>query len=143
MKCSDIMKKDVICVRPTDTVQHAARLMRDEGIGFLPVCDEDGRALGAITDRDIVVRIVADGHPGQTTVREAMTQEVVACKADDDVRLVERMMARNQKARMMVIDHVGRLVGVISLSDVVERETDAARAARTAREVSRREIRGA
>lgn len=104
------------------------------------MCDEAGRATGAITDRDIAIRIVAEGHPPQTTVQEAMSMEVVACLADDDVKLAERMMARHHKSRIMCVDANGVLVGVISLSDIVERD-EPLRAARTAKEVSQREVR--
>ncbi len=135
------MKTNPRCILAYDTVQDAAHLMKEQNIGFLPVCDDDGKVQGAVTDRDITIRIVAEGHPPQTTVREAMTSEVVACKADDDVQLAERMMARNHKSRVVVTDDGGKLLGVISLSDIYDREDDPERAARTAKEVVQREIR--
>ncbi|MCW8139938.1 MAG: CBS domain-containing protein, partial [Planctomycetota bacterium] len=63
MRCEELMKRDPECVRPQDSIHEAARLMRDRGIGFLPVCDEDRKVLGTVTDRDIVIRAVADNRP--------------------------------------------------------------------------------
>ena len=63
MRCEAIMKRDVECITPQSTVQDAAELMRDEGIGFLPVCDASRKALGTVTDRDLVLRVLAQGGP--------------------------------------------------------------------------------
>src|SRR5215204_2008792 len=79
MRCKDIMKRQIECVSPAGTVEHAARRMRDQNIGFLPVCDESGQVVGTITDRDIAVRVVAERQPGTTPVEKVMTNEVVSC----------------------------------------------------------------
>ena len=138
MRCEEIMKRDVHCVQPTDPVQAAARRMRDANIGFLPVCDSSRKVLGAITDRDIALRIVADGRPPTTAIGDVMTREVVACAPGDDVRRAEELMATHKKSRIMVTDEQGGLVGVISLSDIAQRDT-ARTAGRTVRAVSERE----
>jgi CBS domain-containing protein len=140
MRCEEIMKKDVECAAPTETIQSAAIRMRDENIGFLPVCDESGKVLGTITDRDIAIRVAAEDRPARTTVEQVMTREAVACKPSDDVRDCERLMAQKQKSRMLCLDDRGRLVGVISLSDIAKRE-QGDRAAETLRQVSAREAR--
>ncbi|HZA49460.1 MAG TPA: CBS domain-containing protein, partial [Myxococcaceae bacterium] len=62
MRCEEIMKKDVECVSPQDTVQAAAKRMRDENIGFLPVCDQSKKVQGTVTDRDLAIRVLADGR---------------------------------------------------------------------------------
>src|SRR5260221_3777880 len=114
--------------------------MREENLGFLPVCDQSKRVLGTITDRDIAVRIVASARPATTLIEDVMTREVVSCRPDDDLQRAQQLMARNHKSRIMCLDKDGRLVGIISLSDIVQHEqgTDAAE---TLRKVSEREVR--
>lgn len=138
MLCEQLMKRDILCVSPDDSVEAAACKMRDHNLGFLPVCDRDGNVLGTLTDRDIAIRCVADGRTCDTTVRELMTCEVVACKPMDDVHDAEQAMGQHQKSRIMCLDDDGRLVGVISLSDIAQHE-DGERAARTMRQVTYRE----
>ena len=136
MLCEEIMKRDVFCVSPNDTAQSAARLMLDENVGFLPVCEESKKVIGAITDRDLAIRLVAGGLPAHSKIGEIMSREVISCTPKDDVRLAERLMARNHKSRMMCVEE-GRLVGVISLSDIAQKDRD--RAAQTLAEVTARE----
>jgi CBS domain-containing protein len=139
MRCQDIMKRDVYFVTPDTTVDIAAGKMRAYGVGFLPVCNTSLRVLGTITDRDITCRLVADGRPSDTFVRHVMTNEVVACRPDDDVRTAEALMSTYRKSRIMCIDETERLCGVISLSDVVHRERKG-RAVETMRAVTFREL---
>jgi len=140
MRCQEIMKKDVECVSATDTAQVAAKLMRDENVGFLPVCDQSKRVLGTITDRDLTIRVLADASPSTTRMEDVMTREVVCCRPDDELEDAENLMAKNQKSRIVVIDSGGALVGVISLSDIAQRE-EGSKASETLREVSQREVR--
>lgn len=139
MRCEEIMKRDVDCVSPRDTVEDAAARMRDENIGFLPVCDQSRKVLGTLTDRDIVIRLVAAKKPASTFVEEILTKEVIACRPGDNVREAEKAMAKNHKSRIMCVDDGGRLVGVISLSDIAQHDR-AGRAADTLRGVSEREV---
>jgi CBS domain-containing protein len=141
MRCQEIMKQTVQCVSPEDSVQTAATRMREANVGFLPVCDESSKVLGTITDRDLALRIVADERPMSTRVSDVMTQEIVACRPEDDVTKAEDMMGKNQKSRIMCIDARGRLMGVISLSDLAQRQQDGARTAYTLRRVTAREAR--
>ena len=85
MKCKDIMKTDIECISPETPVQAAAARMREQNVGFLPVCDEGMRAVGTITDRDIAVRLVAEGLPGSTPAEALMTRRIISCEADDDL----------------------------------------------------------
>jgi len=140
MRCEEIMKQDVECVSPRDTVEDAASRMRDTNIGFLPVCDQSKKVLGTLTDRDIAIRLVAARKPGSTLVEDVMTNEVVACRPEDDVQTAEHTMAQHQKSRIMCVDEGGRLVGVISLSDIAQHERGDL-ASKTLREVSEREAR--
>ena len=140
MQCERIMKKKVECVSRQDTAQYAACLMRDENVGFLPVCDQSKKVIGTVTDRDIAVRLVAAGKPSGTSVADIMTHEVVACRPKDDIQEAERLMAAHRKSRIMCIDENGQLAGVISLSDIAEHDA-AGRASATLRDVARREVR--
>jgi len=140
MRCEGIMKRDVECVSPRDTVEDAAIRMRDENVGFLPICDQSKKVLGTLTDRDIVIRLVAAKKPASTFVEEIMSREVVTCRPKDDVRDAERLMAKNHKSRIVCVDEEGRLAGVISLSDIAQHERGG-RASETLRGVSEREAR--
>lgn len=82
---------------PGRGVEDGAIRMRENNVGFLPVCDQSKRALGTLTDRDIAIRLVAQKKPGSTFVEDIMTEEVVACSPRDDVRDAARVMAQNQK----------------------------------------------
>jgi CBS domain-containing protein len=140
MRCEHVMKHNVECVSPQDTVQTAATRMRDEHIGFLPVCDRKKKVLGAITDRDLAIRVLATGLPATTLISEVMSHEVIACRPEDDLRRAEELMARNHKSRIMCVSESGILAGVISLSDIAQQEKPN-RAAQTMRSVSDREVR--
>ncbi len=140
MRCERIMKKNVECVSPRDSIEEAAIRMRDDNIGFLPVCDQSRQVLGTLTDRDIAIRLVAAKKPASTLIEDVMTREVVACSPKDDIRDAERAMAKNHKSRIMCVDEDGRLLGVISLSDVAQHEKGG-RASETLREISEREAR--
>jgi CBS domain-containing protein len=139
MRCQEIMKQDIQCVTRTESVQEAATRMRDQNIGFLPVCDRQMKVLGTITDRDLAIRILADGRPASTPVEQVMGQDVIACRPEDELSDAETLMARHHKSRIMCIDESGRLVGVISLSDLAHRDAGA-RVARTLKEVTEREV---
>lgn len=140
MQCQQIMKRNVKCVLPQDTVQSAARCMRDENVGFLPVCDESKRVLGTVTDRDLTIRVLADAREATTLIADVLTREVIACRPDDPVRRAAGLMSKYRKSRIMCVDATGRLAGVISLSDIAQRQAGN-QASETLRSVSEREVR--
>jgi len=138
MRCEELMKKDVRFVSPRDTVEDAAIRMKDHDVGFLPVCDQSRKVLGTLTDRDIAMRVVAGKKPSSTFVEEVMTDEVIACRPEDDVQDAQLVMAENHKSRIICCDPDGRLLGVISLSDIAQHAGDTA--SETLRDVSAREF---
>jgi CBS domain-containing protein len=140
MLCRDIMKTNVECVSPLTTAGEAARRMRDQNVGFLPVCGEHMQALGTVTDRDIAVRLVAEGRPLDTPVDLLMTTEVVACRPEDELDHARDLMAQSHKSRIICINREGRIEGVISLSDIAQ--IDDLAGAVTLHQVSERESRG-
>lgn len=117
MKVSELMSRDVELVSPGDSVQDAARRMKDGDVGALPVGDAD-KLIGMITDRDIAIRVVAEGRGGDTPVSEAMTADLVAAREDDSVEDAADQMADAQVRRLPVVGGDGQLVGIISLADI-------------------------
>lgn len=140
MRCEEIMKNDVQCVSPKDEVRAAAAKMRDENVGFLPVCDAQKKVIGTLTDRDLTTRILADGLPPTTPIHDVMSRDVIACKPSDDVQDAAQKMMDNQKSRIMCLDDDQCVVGVLSLSDVAQ-HVPQDQAARTLRGVTTREAR--
>jgi CBS domain-containing protein len=118
MKVKDVMTPKVECVRPEATVREAAIKMKSHDVGPIPVCEGD-RVLGILTDRDIVVRAVAEGRDGGTTrVQDIMTRDIVTAGADDDVKDVARLMKQHQVRRIVVVDRDKKLVGIVSMKDL-------------------------
>lgn len=118
MKVHEIMTAHARCAAPDNSVVEAAGLMRELDVGVLPVCDND-RLAGMITDRDIVLRAVADGRePYETTVRDVMSPGVVWVYADQDVEEAARVMEEKQIRRLPVLNREKRMVGILSLGDV-------------------------
>jgi CBS domain-containing protein len=140
MRCSQIMKTDIECVSLQTSVREAARRMRDQGIGFLPVCDQAMRPVGTLTDRDIAVRVVAEGISIDAPVEACMTKEIVDCRPSDNVEDARELMEEHQVSRIICTSSHGRIEGIISLSDIVDLDEDSG--AQTLRRVSQREVRG-
>jgi CBS domain-containing protein len=118
MKIEDVMTAGVSYVRPDTPILEIARKMRDADIGSTPVVEND-RLVGMVTDRDIVVRIIADGIDARRVIaRDAMSSGVRYCFADDSVETVLETMGDRQIRRLPVVDRDERLVGVVSLGDL-------------------------
>jgi len=118
MKLKEIMTQDVEVIHPDDSLQTAAQKMRDRDIGFLPVCDGD-RLVGVVSDRDIIVRVIAEGmEPKAMIGRDLVTAPVIYCFEDQDVDEAARIMQENQIRRLVILNRDKRLVGVVSLGDL-------------------------
>jgi CBS domain-containing protein len=125
MRVYEVMTKNAECIRPETTIRDAAGRMRDLDVGSLPVCDND-RIVGVLTDRDIAVRSVAEGHdPTADHVREIMTRGVTYCFEDQDIREAAEMMRDKQIRRLPVLNRQKRLVGIVSLGDLAVQGGDA------------------
>ena len=122
MKVSDVMTRDVETVTPDQTAQEAASFMLRADAGSIPVTEGD-RLIGMITDRDITVRGVAQGHGPSTPVRELMTSGIICARLDDNVEEVAMRMSEAQVRRLPVLDNDDKLCGIVSLGDL-SRETD-------------------
>jgi CBS domain-containing protein len=134
MRVSEAMTRDVRVANPNQTIREAAVVMAEIDAGVLPVGEND-RLIGVITDRDIAVRAVAKGKAPTTKVREVMSEEVLYCFDDQDLDDVARNMGDVKVRRMPVVNRDKRLVGILSLGDLVRNE-DANVAAGTVSQIS-------
>lgn len=125
MKARDIMTNDPECITRDSTLQDAARLMRDGGFGAVPVVEDtrERRVVGIITDRDIAIRHVAEGHTSSCSVGDHMTGRIKTVRVDDDLGDVEEIMADEQIRRVPVVDQDDRLVGMIAQADIARRDS--------------------
>jgi CBS domain-containing protein len=136
MQLKDVMTRGVAVVPPEATVQEAARKMEQLDIGPLPVCDGE-RLVGMLTDRDIIVRAVAQRRdPATTTVREVMTPEVAYCFEDQDIAEARRLMAERQLRRLPVLNRNKWLVGIVALGDLAVDTSDPQRTGEALKAVS-------
>lgn len=136
MQVSEAMTHDVVSVTPQVTITEAARTMKRLDVGPLPVCEGD-QLLGLITDRDITVRATAEGRdPMQTPVSDVMTTDVVCCLETDDIRDAAKLMQRSQLRRLLVVDGRGKLVGIVSMADLILKTGDDQLAGETLEKVS-------
>jgi CBS domain-containing protein len=126
MQVQEIMRANVHMADPDMTIREAARRMRANNIGALPIGEND-RLIGMVTDRDIVVRAIAENRsPADTTVREVMSEGVCYCFEDDDVARAAEVMAKCQVRRLPVVDRSKRLVGFVALADLGRSEDNRA-----------------
>lgn len=121
MRVSEAMTRDVRIARPDQSIREAAILMAEIDAGALPVGEKD-RLIGVITDRDITVRAVAHGKAPTTKVREVMSEEVLYCFDDQDLDDVAKNMGDVKVRRLPVVNRDKRLVGILSLGDLVRNE---------------------
>jgi CBS domain-containing protein len=117
MKVRETMTRDVAIARPDHTIAEAASIMAKNDFGVLPVGDGD-RLVGMITDRDIALRAIADGHGPDTPVHKIMTHDIKYCFDDQDTAHVARNMGDQQIRRLPVVNRSKQLVGILSLGDI-------------------------
>jgi CBS domain-containing protein len=142
MKISEIMTKDPRSVSPDTPVSEAARLMKEEDVGLVPVVERvggaetRGRLVGVVTDRDIAIRTVAEGRANDIPVSEVMSGGVKTCAPDDSVEEAMDLMGREQVRRIPIVDERGSLVGVVAQADVVRMQGKDRKAERTVEQIS-------
>ena len=122
MKVSDVMSSVFTIVPPETTLHAAAQMMRDGDFGYIAVGEGD-QLQGVLTDRDLVIRALADGKALDTSIRDVLTKDVVTCRNDDDIKTAADLMRQRQVRRLAVLDRSERFVGVISVGDIA-RVTD-------------------
>lgn len=135
MKAKDVMTRDVATLGPSAPCAEAATLMRHEDCGSIPIV-ENGRLVGIVTDRDIVVRGIAAGKDARTApVSEVMSADPVTIAPETDVKEAEEVMAQRQIRRLPVVED-GRLAGILVIGQIARRERDEERTGETLKEIS-------
>ena len=135
MRCEEIMTRNPATCPADATIEQAAKLMAERDIGFVPVIDQGGRALGVLTDRDIVVKCIARGGDCRSQKLQALIgQDLIAVQPSDDISKAKDLMSMRKVQRILVCDQGGKPVGVISLQDLAE-SADESEVGSTVREV--------
>jgi CBS domain-containing protein len=140
MTCAEVMTKDPACCAPDDTVARAAKLMKTEDVGSIPVCEsrQSRKLVGIVTDRDLAVQVIAEGrNPNQTLVRDVMTKDPITCSTADDLDQVFDAMQSYQVRRIPIVDRNKELVGIISQADLAIHAEEPEKTAETLEEISR------
>lgn len=117
MQVSEVMTAQVTTATPRTTIKDVARTMAEVESGAVPIVD-DGKVVGLVTDRDIVLRVVAEGKGLETPVSQVMTEGVETCREDDNVADATGKMSSKQIRRLVVLNENGKLAGILSLGDV-------------------------
>ena len=139
MKCSEVMTKNPECCLPNDSVVKAAQLMKRLNVGPIPIVEseETGKLVGFLTDRDLALKVVAEGRdPKSTKVEEVMTHKVVTCHMDDDLQKAMDVMAENQLRRIPVVDSSSKIIGIIAQADVATRLDQPVKTAEMVKDIS-------
>ena len=137
--CSEVMTKNPVSALPTDTVVNVAQLMKERDIGPVPIVEDkvSRKLIGIVTDRDLAMKVVADGRdPNTTLVRDVMTREVVTCREEDDIDGALDAMSTHQLRRIPVVDKDDRLVGIIAQADVALRMDEPEKTGEVVKEIS-------
>jgi len=138
-KCNEVMTKNPVCCLPNDSAAKAAELMKRENIGSIPVIENEHtqKLVGIVTDRDLALKIVAEGRDAKSTKVEAvMTHKVVTCHADDDLQKALDAMAEHQLRRIPVVNNDNKIVGIIAQADVATRVDQPEKTAEMVKEIS-------
>ena len=135
VRCREIMTSNVRTATRDMSLCDVATMMRDGDMGSIPVV-EGGKLVGIVTDRDIVVRSIADGKDASSPVSEAMTTEIFSVKPDDFVFEAIRLMGDKQVRRIPVVDESGTLAGIIAIADIALEMEDEREIAETLEEIS-------
>jgi CBS domain-containing protein len=132
------MTRNPRCVTASTPAAEAARIMKDEGVGVVPVVESEtsSRLIGVVTDRDLAVRIVAEGRDANTPVQEVMSADLHTCRQEEDLDNVMDTMATEQVRRIPIVDERGALVGIVSQADVVRKAANDKKAERTVEKIS-------
>lgn len=132
----ELMTRDVKVITPDMTIGDAAKKMRDGNFGMMPV-EENDRMIGTISDRDIVIRAVAEGMDFSTKVRDVMSQGIAWAYDDETVEEATKIMSERQVRRLPVVNRDKRLVGIVALGDIAVERSEIEPAAEALSEISK------
>lgn len=136
--CREIMTRTPYCCQTTDNAKEAARMMQEANVGSMPVIDRDNRLVGIVTDRDLAMKVVAQGRSGhETPVEQVMSRNPLTAKPDDDVQRVFSLMAEHQIRRIPIVNDNQQVVGIVSQADIALRTNNDRSVAEVVEEVSK------
>jgi CBS domain-containing protein len=137
VKVQDVMTRNPRSISPTAPARAAAQIMKNEDVGFVPVVDENSRLVGVITDRDIAIRLVAEGREPDCSVAEVMSSgNIATLRPDEDVDRAMETMASEKVRRVPVVDERGSVVGVVAQADIVRKARNDRKAEETVERIS-------
>ena len=139
-KCDAVMTKNPVCCLPNDMVVKVAQLMKRENIGPIPVIENEQtrKLVGIVTDRDLAMKIVAEGLDAKSTkVETVMTRKVVTCHAEDDLQVALDTMSTHQLRRIPIVDNDNKILGIIAQADVATRVNEPEETAAMVKGISR------
>jgi CBS domain-containing protein len=138
-KCKEVMTKDPVCCLPNNLVSEAAELMRKDHIGSIPVIENEQskKLIGIVTDRDLALKIVAEGLDAKSTkVEVVMTHKVITRRSNDDLQKALDSMAKYQLRRIPIVDKDNKILGIIAQADVATRVDHPKKTAAMMKEIS-------
>jgi CBS domain-containing protein len=138
-KCNEVMTKNPVCCLPKDMVAKVAQLMKSKDIGPVPIIENEQtkKLVGIVTDRDLALKIAAEGRDAKSTkAEEVMTRKVVTCRGEDDMQKALDAMSEHQLRRIPVVDNDNRIVGIIAQADVATRVDQPAKTAEVVKDIS-------
>jgi CBS domain-containing protein len=139
MKIQDVMTRDPRSVTPDTPARDAARLMKEQDVGIIPVVEGSSRRLvGVVTDRDLAIRVVGENRNGDTMVRDVMSAgRISTCRPEEEIDAAMDCMANEQVRRIPIVDERGSLVGIVAQADVVLKSGDDRKAEKTIEQISK------
>lgn len=125
MKVKDFMKQSVYCIKPDTNITEIAKVMNNNHIGCVPVCDTNNILCGILTDRDILLRAVACNKDLNSTIAsDIMTTRVYTCKKDEDIKNAENIMAEEKIRRLPVCDERNHVIGILTFGDLAQKNNE-------------------
>ena len=137
--CEEVMTPNPVCCLPTDSVKRAAEYMKRENVGPIPVIENEQtrKLIGIITDRDLVLKVIAKGHDTLSTrVESVMTRKMVSCRADDSLQKAMDLMSKHQLRRITIVDKAHVILGIISQADLATRGNKPEKTAEVVKDIS-------
>ncbi len=123
MKVKEFMSDNLYCISPKTSVCDCAKLMGEKHIGCLPICSDGNEILGLVTDRDIILRVVANNKDiNNTWVCDIMTKDVCCCESDSEIYQAEKLMCEKQIRRIPVVEN-NKVIGILTLGDLAKSHT--------------------
>lgn len=138
MKVKDLMTKNVISLKPKDTLKDAAKLMYEHNIGIVPIVDNENYPVGVVTDRDIVIRGIAQNHHEKKHLEDIMSTNLITVNPNDKIAYATDLMGERQIRRLLVVNSEGKLVGILALADISTTEENDEKAKEALSQISLR-----